>query len=386
VASSDFTTTTNESVGDLLGFDRRRAKLVEEEFQRRVSIPPGLQPKGASGPEPLTIVKALSDHVITLFEAIELGLSDAQVAALELGDAREQETAKAFRAGIELRKLAELFPGLTGEQIKFAIALGQIQEHLRETGKTIEQFILETSTTALEGFRSAFEAIFNRPTRETAGIQLQLDILQRNRLLRQQAGASDESLKPLDAQIDALELQLALRREEIEIIRDKNTLADATLLTDAAMATQSQLLTEALRTTSQQVSDTGVVVFLQMTNLGNAANEAAAGLRALGSIPGRASGGPASGLTLVGERGPELVNFPSGSHVFSNRDSARMVGESGGTSINVHTYITADSQASDAAMRKLAAMVEQRVNFAIRRQGLGGSEVSTNAFTPGGGR
>jgi phage-related tail protein len=38
----------------------------------------------------------------------------------------------------------------------------------------------------------------------------------------------------------------------------------------------------------------------------------------------RASGGFASGLTLVGERGPELVNLPHGSYVNSNSASQRM--------------------------------------------------------------
>jgi len=40
----------------------------------------------------------------------------------------------------------------------------------------------------------------------------------------------------------------------------------------------------------------------------------------------RAGGGPASGLTWVGEQGPELVNLPQGSHVYSAQQSARMGG------------------------------------------------------------
>lgn len=40
--------------------------------------------------------------------------------------------------------------------------------------------------------------------------------------------------------------------------------------------------------------------------------------------PGRASGGPASGLTWVGERGPELVNLPGGSQVNNSQASANM--------------------------------------------------------------
>lgn len=40
----------------------------------------------------------------------------------------------------------------------------------------------------------------------------------------------------------------------------------------------------------------------------------------------RASGGWASGLTMVGERGPELVNLPRGSYVHSNEESQAMAG------------------------------------------------------------
>ena len=42
----------------------------------------------------------------------------------------------------------------------------------------------------------------------------------------------------------------------------------------------------------------------------------------------RAKGGPASGLTWVGEEGPELLNLPAGSYVHSNPDSMRMVTQS----------------------------------------------------------
>ena len=46
-------------------------------------------------------------------------------------------------------------------------------------------------------------------------------------------------------------------------------------------------------------------------------------------ITKRATGGFASGLTLVGERGPELVSLPRGSYVNSNSASQRMMGGGG---------------------------------------------------------
>ena len=52
---------------------------------------------------------------------------------------------------------------------------------------------------------------------------------------------------------------------------------------------------------------------------------------ASGFIPGMASGGVSlGGLTLVGERGPELVSMPRGSRVFSNRESQSMAVAAGG--------------------------------------------------------
>ena len=46
-----------------------------------------------------------------------------------------------------------------------------------------------------------------------------------------------------------------------------------------------------------------------------------------GTNGGRASGGYASGMTLVGENGPELVNLPSGAYVNNNLSSQRMANQ-----------------------------------------------------------
>ena len=53
--------------------------------------------------------------------------------------------------------------------------------------------------------------------------------------------------------------------------------------------------------------------------------------RASGGITGAAGGGARSGLTWVGEHGPELVSLPAGSMVHSNPDSQRMAAAGGGT-------------------------------------------------------
>jgi phage-related protein len=54
-----------------------------------------------------------------------------------------------------------------------------------------------------------------------------------------------------------------------------------------------------------------------------------------GKIPGFANGvrNFSGGLAVVGERGPELVNLPKGSDVFTNEESRRMTAGNGGITI-----------------------------------------------------
>lgn len=75
----------------------------------------------------------------------------------------------------------------------------------------------------------------------------------------------------------------------------------------------------------------------------------------------RASGGPARGLTLVGEQGPELVDLPSGSYVHDATSTSRMLAPAGsapawgGGTMNV-TLVTArpDARAVLAVLKDLA--------------------------------
>ena len=75
----------------------------------------------------------------------------------------------------------------------------------------------------------------------------------------------------------------------------------------------------------------------------------------------KAVGGPARGLTVVGERGPELVNLPAGSRVHSNADSRRMAGNT----INVH--VAGRIGASDAEIKDIANKVAREINMRMNR-------------------
>ena len=77
----------------------------------------------------------------------------------------------------------------------------------------------------------------------------------------------------------------------------------------------------------------------------------------------RASGGVAGGMTLVGERGPELVNLPYGSRVHSNANSRRM----SGNTINVH--VNGRVGASDSEIRDIAQKVAREINIQMNRTG-----------------
>lgn len=82
--------------------------------------------------------------------------------------------------------------------------------------------------------------------------------------------------------------------------------------------------------------------------------------RPLASIPAYADGGLHSGgLAIVGERGPELVNLPGGSHIFSNTISSPLLSlmDSGGSVASPSSGAIAARQ--EATDRRLDAITER---------------------------
>lgn len=86
-------------------------------------------------------------------------------------------------------------------------------------------------------------------------------------------------------------------------------------------------------------------------------------------IPFLATGGAIqnSGIAVVGEKGPELVNLPAGARVSSNRDSAAMMG--GGTTIHNHVtvQVTGRVGANDTEIRDIANKVAKEINSRMNR-------------------
>ena len=84
-------------------------------------------------------------------------------------------------------------------------------------------------------------------------------------------------------------------------------------------------------------------------------------------IPGNAEGGVVSGLSIVGEKGPELVSFGTKARVHSNADSKKMLSGGGGTVNNFNITINA-KDTSDAELRRIADKIGSMVSNKINRR------------------
>jgi phage-related minor tail protein len=82
---------------------------------------------------------------------------------------------------------------------------------------------------------------------------------------------------------------------------------------------------------------------------GNVTGDQDRGQRDDGPIPGLAGGGPARGLRLVGENGPELAQFgSSGGYVFNNSQTRALAASAGGDTINNNYIFNGPSSLSEA--------------------------------------
>lgn len=84
--------------------------------------------------------------------------------------------------------------------------------------------------------------------------------------------------------------------------------------------------------------------------------------------PGRATGGRATfgGMTWVGERGPELVNLPGGSHVYTN---AQSMGMAGSQSLAITLDVRGESAlpSDRSKIRELAAALQRELQLSGAR-------------------
>ena len=86
-----------------------------------------------------------------------------------------------------------------------------------------------------------------------------------------------------------------------------------------------------------------------------------------GRLNTAALGGLKSGITLVGERGPEIVDLPNNSMVHSNQNSKKMVGGSTNVTNNITVNVKGSMGVTDAEVRALALKVGQMISKEINR-------------------
>ena len=98
---------------------------------------------GGGGAEALTLLKALSDSIIDLGEAAELGIDAMAAAQGELGAAAGKDAEEAWRAQVELSKLAINLgdAGVSKAAFDFAVLAGILSGELKNTGLALEGFI-----------------------------------------------------------------------------------------------------------------------------------------------------------------------------------------------------------------------------------------------------
>lgn len=285
------------------------------------------------------VMQAVSDGTITLSEAMELGLSDAQVVTLELEFARNQEANAAFRTRIALQALVRVYPGLNAEQIKYVIGLQAIQRHLNETGQTVEQFLRDVNAGVLDTARSAIDQLLGGPTREDLQLQLREKELERRRLLILQGGADkdDPRLKRIDRDLEAIRTTIELRQNEIDQMRIRAQLVDNTIRSDIDLANAFTWLYGVVGNFSKAVQD--ATTFLQdFAGMGR------------GSEPSFASG-----ISYV----PHVMRavLHPGERVLTASEN-RQLG-AGMTAPVFQQHYTINGEPSSATIDRLAAQVEQ---------------------------
>lgn len=335
-------------IGDpAFGVARQREALRRERLadgpKRTIPIPDG----GAAAKSVRTVLDALSDGVIDLGEAIEFGLSDAQVVTLELTKAEADLEAQRFRERIGLLTLVRAFPGLDGAQIRYVLGLKAIQRHLEETGKTVEQFLRDVNAGVLETASNAIDQLLGAPTRESLTLQLREKELERKRLLLEQGGAEDDDprLRRIDNELAAIQTTIALRNNEIEQLRLRAQLADQTIRTDVELINAFTWLY-------------GVV-----GNFSGALQQATVFLQDFASAGGAPMAQAAGGMPYVPRTMPVMVH--EGERILTAREN-RQLG-AGAPAVTFAQHFTVNADMSAGAMANLARHVEQANDRSLRR-------------------
>lgn len=174
-----------------------------------------------------------------------------------------------------------------------------------------------------------------------------------------------------DAQIDALGRQFVSAKKDGDRFA-KNYKANASVSGTDGAGRRIRSITDDLRAFQGTWTATMITNYKTFGKPGSHGGLATGGISGAGMA---ADGNTSSGLTWVGENGPELASLPAGTRVWSAGDSARMAGGGGGS--DVRLYLDPAGSGTNALAQTLFEMIRAEV-----RQQHGGSV--QRAFGPAG--
>jgi len=339
-----------------VGIDRVK-KATEELLPPVLNLGDGLGDLGGTGGAAEKATAALTDAekgLIALLNAFNVsGLSVAQYTTFL--DAAQTAMKMFNLTGDQLAAVLQTC-GLSA--MDFADRIGRLSALQDLTTQA------KTAMDAVDELYNAFNRAFAKPTVEEANQNLALAQLKLRRAqLIEEAGSAvskgeQKKIDKVDAEIAAIQRNIDIRRALQDVDKATLDLADQTKMTDEQQNTAVGMITTAMGTASENAATLAGSLFnlnqslaqwgLQMRawvetvtaghpsaqtsqDIYNALSDEGKRyvdiMAALEGASGRATGGAAAGLTWVGEKGPELLNLPGGSRVYSHAESDRMASQ-----------------------------------------------------------
>ena len=288
-------------------------------------------------------------------------------ARLRAAQKNQQEEFQRQLAEYQAEAAAEAAEAVRTRAAVSAITSGAVADRLREAQRQrtadfqrmLEEYQAEAAAEAIEAVRTraAVSAITSGAVadRLLAARQRQQDEFARQ-LERYRSGEHPAAYDPGQA-TRFRPYTLPGHTSMEELVRQTQDRAE---LGKAALQTLGGAIEQFARDVQSGASSASVALRLVSTLISGAVSffTSDAGIRLLGGVPGKAAGGPVGGLTLVGEAGPELVDFRRPGMVYSNEQLAQAIGRGGGMTNNI--VINSDNPAANrqAVIEGIAVAVD----------------------------
>lgn len=289
------------------------------------------------------------------------------------GDIREGSEAEAVRAQLIYQKLLEDNAASWDERVERQkqasdaelTQLGiqkdtlSLQSSLASTAadrRRIALQMLDLETRERDKALEAQQIGLDPSTQRYKDIQSQRDALQNQSSLMRE-GVMKNTMGPIEGFLDAIPKSASEANEALQNIAVQGLASLNEGIVDAIMGAKS--FGDAFEEVSKQVIKALLNMAVQMAVIQPIANVLGSALGV--PLPAKANGGLSSGgLTLVGERGAEVVDLPGGSNVIPHHALNSVSGRGGGNVINIDARGSTDEAAvHEAVVRGIAQAMPQ---------------------------